>query len=611
MTAPTASTRAPARRVLRLLAELTGFALLLFVMRFVLRAHLVPQMDEECHVGAIAIDVLAHGVRFPLLVYAPLEYQNGSFFGGLAAAGAFLLFGRNVLALKLVTHGLSAITAVAMLALLRRCLAELRVTERRARWAAVATLVVSVALAPRLITMASMGTVGFGGPGEGTALQTLLLALFATRWHARTSLRTAVYWALVGATLYLNKATIVLLPVLGALEVALTWPAWPRLVAAAAGLLVGQLPGVAAFANPQAAGWQMVIAILRLHLQSFPYAFGRSALGLADGRPLLVVVWAIALLGGAGLLAQAVRAWWRGSGDRDTSAPPVALPLVVGVAWTHLTALAVMAKGGPVDHYAVFGYPTLAVLVALLVGALIAAAAARWGVRAATWSAVAAVLAMIVVYRPDAIAWEPGAVRELWHNRAGAACSWHLAEGFAREHQYGLAPPGRTREQHAIARCRSLPEPDLVLDCVGGIARELHVRRGARVDGEPPAELTADERRAYAFYYGVHRENPDACADFRSPELQAECAAAVQLEALFFVDINTRYYTGRGLGRPRCVLPEPPMHTYWAAFRTRLLTSTTGTPPYLARQLDDMSPGRPIFEACYDLPDISPVDHVN
>src|SRR5262245_24808144 len=115
--------RIPAAQVAgRCAAEFLGFALLLFVTRFIARGSFVPLMDQECHIGGIAVDVLAHGVRFPLLVYAPNEYDNGSFFSGVLAALAFTLLGRNVLALKLVTHAITAAGAVATLWLLRGCL---------------------------------------------------------------------------------------------------------------------------------------------------------------------------------------------------------------------------------------------------------------------------------------------------------------------------------------------------------------------------------------------------------------------------------------------------------------------------------------------------------
>src|SRR4051794_34442480 len=75
-----------AATAVRLLGETAAFFVLLFLSRFLLRAHLLPEMDQECHIGGIAADVLAHGVRFPLLVYAPNEYDNGSFFSGLLTA---------------------------------------------------------------------------------------------------------------------------------------------------------------------------------------------------------------------------------------------------------------------------------------------------------------------------------------------------------------------------------------------------------------------------------------------------------------------------------------------------------------------------------------------
>ena len=187
-----------------------------------------------------------------------------------------------------------------------------------------------------------------------------------------------------------------------------------------------------------------------------------------------------------------------------------------------------------------------------------------------------------------------------WRNRAGAACSWRLAEGFGREQALGLAP-GQTREQHAIARCRSLL-PDQVLDCIGGIARELHWRGIGRVHGKPPAELDATERRAYAYAYGTHRFGAtDACSDFIDPALAGECVAAVRLECLVFGDMTTRFRTGRGVGRPRCAIPEPPMPGYWAEMRADLLMRKPGPGPASGELTgtSDLSACAPLFRACY------------
>ena len=163
------------RKAARVSAELAGFAILLFVTRFVMRSHLIPLMDQECHIGGIAVDVLAHGVRFPLLTYAPNEYDNGSFFSGLLAAASFALLGRSVLALKLVTHLISAAGAVAALWLLRGCLDELGITSRRTRWAATAALVVGIAFAPRIETSpAGSGFHGFARRSIGRSTSSFM-----------------------------------------------------------------------------------------------------------------------------------------------------------------------------------------------------------------------------------------------------------------------------------------------------------------------------------------------------------------------------------------------------------------------------------------------------
>src|SRR4051794_7532526 len=93
---PAAAARGFAPRTLVvLLGELIAFAALLFVTRYLARGHLAVQMDQECHIGGIAAEVLGHGVRFPLVAYAPNEYDNQSFYSGLLAALSFSLIGRR------------------------------------------------------------------------------------------------------------------------------------------------------------------------------------------------------------------------------------------------------------------------------------------------------------------------------------------------------------------------------------------------------------------------------------------------------------------------------------------------------------------------------------
>lgn len=589
--------RSRGRTAALLAAQLVGFAALLFVTRFLFRPHLVPLMDQECHIGAIAVDVLAHGVRFPIQTYAPNEYDNGSFFSGLLAAASFWLFGRNLLALKLVTHLAAAAGAVAAWWLLRGCLDELGFTDRRARRVASAALVIAIALAPRVVTLFS--TYAVGNHAEGSAIDTILLALFAHRWQARSPLRTAAYWALAGLALYLNKGTVLVLPALAAAEIWRARRAPLLLLPAIAGVALGLLPELRTMALQHRIGWGMmgwatIAAKEQRNAHAFPGAFFDSLLFVGEHRIALLAAWALAIAVGSAALVRAAR--------RAAEVPPVTLALVVGVAWLHLGMLSVMAKPG-LDAYVIYGYPTIVILYALLVAAITARATARWGRAPGAWVGAAAIAATLLLYRPDAVSWGAPQVAALWHNRAGAACTWRFAEGFLREADLGLAPPGESREQHAIARCRALSDAGQVAECIGGIARELEWRQpGGRVHGSPPADLTTSERTAYAYWYGTHRKgNTEACRDFDSADLTATCDAAVALECLHFADLYTKLTTGQGLAAPRCPLPEPPVDGFWAARRRDLLGRTGGRAPDLtrARADDDLGACKPILDACY------------
>ena len=591
-------------------AELAAFATLLFVTRFVARGHLVPQTDQECHIGGIAVDVLAHGIRFPLLVYAPNEYDNGSFFSGLLAAASFSLFGRSVLALKLVTHFIVAAGAVATLWLLRGCLGELRVTARRARWTATAALVIAIAMAPRVVTIFSTHAVG--NHAEGSAIDTILLALFSSRPHTRSATRTAAFWALVGFALFLNKGTVLVIPVLAAVEIALLWPARRFLAAAFGGFAFGFLPEAIVLLQRRGMGWVTMLTKGERNVHSFPRGFLDTLTFLGDYRIELLALWALAILVGVALL---LRSWRETAGalplprshglrhgpcaqDRPV---PVTLALVVGVTWAHLAALTVMAKSG-LDAYVIYAYPTLAVQFAVLVALIAVRTAARWGEGAGAWASGALIVTTLLVYRPDAISGGFAKVSALWADRTGAVCSWRFAEGFERERDHALAPTGKTREEHAIERCRTLSEQTQILDCIGGIARELGWRRRGKVDGEPPPGLSPEERRAYAYYYGTHRKGDiAACRGFASPEMETTCKGAVQLECLHFGDLYTRIASGRGIGAPRCAVAEPPFDGYWAAIRREPLARPMGLGPDLTRAWgdDDLRACKPVFDACY------------
>ena len=144
-----------------------------------------------------------------------------------------------------------------------------------------------------------------------------------------------------------------------------------------------------------------------------------------------------------------------------------------------------------------------------------------------------------------------------------------------------------------IDRCRSLSEGPQILDCIGGVARDLQYGSG-RIDREPPSGLSDAERSAYAFYYGVRRNGRlTPCDDFLEPSLRRECRTAVQLDCFIRLDTATRFASGHRLGRPHCDVPEPPMDGYYAEMRSDLLARPTGRAPEFPWEL-----GKEALEAC-------------
>lgn len=571
-------------RAARLAGELVAWGSLLFVARFVAQGHLAFRMDQECHIGGIAVDVLAHGVRFPLAVYSPNEYDNGSFIQGLLASLGFAVVGPRVLVLRLVTHAFLTVGAVATMRLMHVALEELGWTEARQRWLATTVLVVAFALAPPLVTMRSM--YGIGNHPEGSSIDVALLALFAARLHTRSAWRTFFFWSLVGFALYVNKGTLLALAVLGVAEVALGWRSRARLAAALGGFVAGLLPEIVVIVGRAGRGWETIFEKGERGARNFPQGMLTSLWTVSHHRVELLVLWGCALALGIAL------AW------RSRS---LAVRLAVGFALLHLAVLSVTARPF-MDIYVLYGYPTIALLLGLLAVAATERVVARAGGRAAAWAAAGALGVVVLVHRPHSTSWGTAAVATLWNDRTGAVCSWRFAEGFGREYDHDLVPHDRSREEHVIARCRTLTDPTQITECMGGIGRELSWRFGRHVDGAPPASLNDVERHAYAYHYGTHRNGDTTdCADFREPELQATCAAATRLECLVYGDAYTRFMAGRPIGRPACSIDEPPDDAFWAAMRRDFLARDPGgrpvVPPFGGP--DSLARCEATFVACY------------
>ncbi len=582
-------------RTAALIVGLTAFfVVVLFIARYMARGHLALCIEEECSGGGVAVEVLAHGVRYPLSVYAQNTYDNGSFVSGLVTAALFSVFGRRALTFKLEPLIVSAAAAVAILALVALCLRELQITDRRARRAGFAAAVIGIVIAPRYATIFSMIGIGPGSHIEGAAVETIVLALFAWRVHRRSVAETAALWVVIGALFWLNRGMIFILPVLAAMQLVVSRRRLAAAIAMLVGFAVGVTPDWIAMAAGHDSGWHDLIWKFQQRLQMMPRPFVESMVLFGDGRIELLGSWALAL---AAATALCVR-YWRSSAGADgtggatcegtgCAGRPVILTLLVGVTWYSLAVLLVVAVGG-VDPYALHLLAPITVLVASVVGWLCAWVTARWGERSGVVAAFATMAAMLCAYRPDALSWEVQPVQALWHDETGAVCSYRFGEGFMRRRdEYWQGRWTAEGVQDAIAGCRSLSEREQVLDCIGGTTYLWLRVRELETVGMLPAGLDDDEARAFAYYFGIR--NNTECDGFGDRTLQDACKAAARLACLVQADRAMRIASGRYLGRPHCDIQEPPMQAFWAARRVELLNRPAGSPADVAMFADEKS----------------------
>lgn len=565
---------------------------LLFAVRFVAFGHYLGVNEQECHIGGIAHELLAHGVSMPLRNYAPNDYNSGSFFFGATAAAYFSLLGPSLLAVKLVPHTFAVAGLCATLALLARSLRELSMDDLGVRALAISVFAAAMILAPRLVIGLSMYAAA--NHAEGSALGLVALALFAVRLERPRPWIVAGVWAATGLFLYVAKGCAIAVAVMAAGE-ALRWRRGHgverarELGYATLGFAVGASPilGVPGLPGDAGGGWDTIAEKLARHAAWFPYAWLDSVLELGHRRPLALVLWAAAL-SWAGLAACKRRS--------------IALALLTGYAGVHLGALSIMAQGG-FDQYAIYSYPAIAAVSALAAARLTMVAAARFGRRTGLAVAASAVpLTLALGYPTAGLNHTPGAQLEwLLAMPEAGVCSWRFAEGFLRE---SPTPHERSEEPRAAERCRQMMSGRAQqLDCIAGISRARHWRWDLRVDG-PPSGLGDDEELAYAFGYGTHRRGDTSfCADFEREDLRASCESAAHLECLVWGDTFMRALAQAPIRRPTCELTPPPPGSFWGAVHEELMSRPEGARPSIPVELlgDDGDIGgcERTFALCY------------
>ncbi len=517
----------------------TGLFLFLFLVRFVLFADLTFVSPEECHTGAIASELLAHGFRFPLAAYTPVPYENGIVIEGILAVPLFALLGQNVLALKLLPHLVSVGLALAGVALQRHVLDELGVVDRRSRAVAAAAFVLALALSPAAFTFKSVEAVG--DHLEATALAVLLLLLLARRIERPRTGRFVALWALAGLFAFWQKGALLAAGAAGVYELLSAYrrrgrAPLRRLVGAATIFATAYLPSLWVH---EARGFQDA------RLIADKLDFGRLGAGRLDldaALPWLVVDKNPALLAAAVWAL----AWYVVRAARARGSSPLLLCLA---AYASMHALAMCVTSS--DSYYLYGFPVLVIPMTAGVARLVERALKDPRLARRTVLVPALALLVVAAVMQPRVRPRPGRPAELLRDVDHAACFWRFGKAF-------LVTTGNIRT--AADWCRRLGG-DRAHECLSGMAME---GVGPAIDARSPAE-----RRAVAFGTGRMRqhEHPGSasCADFAGDE-RVTCDAGDALECLVYADMVSAIARRPRMSRPACVPPFPPPGRYFRAF---------------------------------------------
>lgn len=158
---------------------------------------------EECHTGAVAQDILAHGMRFHPFAYIPEEYEHSILIEGLLAVPYVRVFGHNVLALKLLGFTSGAICLILTLVLVRMITGDER--GRGALWETVLCFLFFAAAPP---FFQFMSVHSLGNHNEGSMVSMSVLVAFGA-WRLRPgTARGALLWFAAGLAVFWQQASV-------------------------------------------------------------------------------------------------------------------------------------------------------------------------------------------------------------------------------------------------------------------------------------------------------------------------------------------------------------------------------------------------------------------
>lgn len=193
-------------RITRAVVLYAFAAMVLFTARFVYHPALLKTTREQCHTGAIASDIIDHGMRLKYFEYLPERYENGIFVEGVAAIPYFLIFGRNIFALKMLGFTTSVLTMLVVLLIILMIANEKESGPGFPVTPASIVYVLLTAFAPPIFIYISVSALG--DHNEGSLASALIVALYALRRRSRAPAANIALWAFSGFALFWEKGTL-------------------------------------------------------------------------------------------------------------------------------------------------------------------------------------------------------------------------------------------------------------------------------------------------------------------------------------------------------------------------------------------------------------------
>lgn len=501
-----------------------AIGLALFAARILFMPDIPDVSPETCHSGAIASELLDHGIRFPLLAYTPESYENGIIVEGFLTVPFFQLFGRNLLALKLLAHVFATVSTLMGFALLERAL-DWRAVRDGARSLARWCYFLLMVLAPSVFTFKMLDALG--DHNEGTALAMVLLVLLVRRIERPTTIRLVALWLTAGIFAVWERGTLMVVLIAGLHELtaaARSRALWTRPFLAVGLFLIGYAPG---FYISIVRGFSDAEAIAGKFSLRSPF------LGIVDFltkswiRPLFVFLFLGACVD------------WMATGWRQRRDNAVAMCLA-GFALLHVVLVGLTGRTN--GFYHLYSFFVMAIPPAIWSARLGNFLSHRFALPLPATGLMLSVV-LVLGLRPE-LRLDLGRLQSLHRDDAQAACYWRFGRAFGQF----------THDPAAAAKlCRSLGTGG-ALECMSGLAYASVTAADAQLQ-------SSEERLALSFGYGrsechgSRQEHP--CASLSAPEERHACESGSRWECLFFLDMERRVLDGRLLSRPTCDVSVP------------------------------------------------------